>query len=310
MILQTLIFNVIPLYGLILLGFVIGKTTDLDVKPIATLMLYALLPVVMFGATATMEFTADYFFPPFIIGTISIIASTSAYLVSRRVWGIDDKRHNLLGMLGVSSNATYFGVPIALALMGKEWLSVYMMMVLPLFVLDCTLGYYFAVRGESTIRESLVRVAKLPILYGAILGLLINAVGYNLPPLALEYWERFTGTMIILGMMIIGSGLAQMDRFRFDTSFFIGVVLLRYGLWPLLGLLWVFVDTAYLHVLPDSIHTLIILICACPLAANTVAYAVKINLHPALTSCMVLITTLLALAFIPLMMWMKTLIFN
>ena len=309
MIFETLILNVIPLYGLILLGFIIGKTTDLDVKPIATLMLYALLPVVMFGATATMAFTSDYFFPPIIIATISIIASTTGYLISRKIWGEHDKRHNLLGMLGVSSNATYFGVPIALALMGKEWLSVYMMMVLPLFVLDCTLGYYFAVRGESSIKDSLVRVAKLPILYGAVLGLLINALGFELTPLMLEYWERFTGTMIILGMMIIGSGLAAMDRFRFDTSFFVGVLLLRYILWPVLGLIWVFLDITYFHVLPDTIHGLVILITACPLAANTVAYAVKVNLHPALTSCMVLTTTFMALAFIPFMMWVKTILF-
>ena len=79
-------------------------------------MLYALLPVVMFGATGTMDFTAEYFLPPLIIASISIITSTTGYLISRKVWGEHDKRHNLLGMLGVSSNATYFGVPIALAL--------------------------------------------------------------------------------------------------------------------------------------------------------------------------------------------------
>lgn len=309
MILETLIANVIPLYALILLGFIIGKTTDLDVKPIATLMLYALLPVVMFGATATMEFNSEYFFPPFIIASISITTSTIAFLVSRRIWGADDKRHNLLGMLGVSSNATYFGVPIALAIMGKESLSVYMVMVLPLFIMDCTLGYYFAVRGESSIKDSLMRVIKLPIIYGALLGLTINAAGFELSPLMVEYWDRFTGTMIILGMMIIGSGLATMDRFRFDSSFFIGVILLRYLMWPVFGLLWVFVDLNYLHILLPTTHSLIILICACPLAANTVAYAVKLDLHPALTSSMVLITTLLALGFIPFMMWLQTIIF-
>ncbi len=309
MIFETLILNVIPLYGLILLGFIIGKTTDLDVKPIATLMLYALLPVVMFGATANMNFTADYFLPPIMIATISITASTSAYLISRKIWGADDKRHNLLGMLGVSSNATYFGVPIALALFGTDWLSVYIMMCLPLFVLDCTLGYYFAVRGELTMRDSLIRVAKLPILYGAILGVIYNVAGFELSGISYEYWERFTGTMIILGMMIIGSGLAQMDRVRFDGAFFVGVFLMRYIAWPVLGLLWMFVDLTYLKLLPDTIHTMLILICACPLAANTVAYAVRVNLHPALTSCMVLLTTLMALAFIPFMLWVKDVLF-
>lgn len=307
MVFSILIANVLPLYGLIVLGFVIGRTTQLDVAPIATLMLYAVLPIVMFGATGNMDFTAEYFLPPLIIASISIIASTTAYLVSARFW--PDDRHNLLGMLGVSSNATYFGVPIAIAIVGEEWLPVYMMMVLPLFILDCTLGYYFAVRGEFDVKDSLLRVVRLPIIYGAILGAVINGLGFELPTLFNEYWERFTGTMIILGMMMIGAGLSQMDRFRFDGTFFIGVAGLRYLMWPGLGLLWVFADTTFLQILSPEIHTLIILVCACPLAANTVAYAAKLNLYPALTSCMVLITTLLALGFIPFMLGLKELIF-
>ncbi len=304
---MTLIANVLPLYGLILLGFVVGRGMKLDVEPIAILMLYALLPVVMFGATGTMDFTAEYFLPPLIIASISIIASTSAYQISGLFW--PDKRHNLLGMLGVSSNATYFGLPIAIALFGNEWLSVMVMMVLPLFILDCTLGYYFAVRGDFSVRESLLRLARLPIIYGAALGLVVNLAGFELPQLFIDYWHRFTGTTIILGMMMIGAGLARMERFRFDWSFFGGVVLLRYILWPALGLAWVYLDFAHLHMLGPEIHGLIILVTACPLAANTVAYAAKLNLHPALTSCMVLITTLLALGFIPLMLMVKEVLF-
>lgn len=303
---EIFVYHILPLYGLIVLGYIVGRTQDLDVKPIATLMLYAVLPVVMFGATATMHFTVEYFLPPLIIASISIMASTFIYLVSGKIWGKDDKRHNLLGMLGVSSNATYFGIPIAMAIVGDEWLSVYMMMVLPLFILDCTLSYYFAVRGDFTVRESIERVAKLPIIYGAILGFIVSALGFELSDTLLEYWARFTGTMVILGMMMIGAALARVDRLRFDWSFFTGVAALRYLIWPVLGVGWVLIDLHILHMLPTTIHTLIILICACPLAANNVAYAAKLDLHPALTAMMVMITTLIASAFIPLMMWVQS----
>ncbi len=306
---ELLIINVAPLYGLILLGFVVGKYADLDVNPVATIMLYAILPIVMFGATATMEFTYDYMLAPLIIASISLIASTSTYLVSKKIWGENDKRHNLLGMLGVSSNATYFGIPIALAFAGQEWIGVYIMMVMPLFIMDCTLGYYLASRGDCTVRGALIRVAKLPIIYGAISGLIFNTVNIEMPVLFIEYWERFTGTTIILGMMIIGAGLSKMDKFRFDPTFFAGVIIQRYILWPGLAMLWVLVDILYLHMLSDTVHGLLVLVGACPLAANTVAYATKLNLHPALTACMVLITTVIALAFIPLMMSIKDILF-
>lgn len=305
MIFEILINNVFPLYGLILLGFIMGKYMNLDVGPIATIMLYAILPFVMFGAAGTMKFTSDFIVPPLIIASISIIASTTTYFAAGAVWGKEDKRKNLLGLLGVSSNATYFGVPIAIAMTGQEWLGLYMMMVLPLFILDCTLSYYFGARGDFNIRDSLIRVAKLPIIYGAFAGFAFNLSGLEFNTLMFDYWERFTGTMIILGMMMIGAALAKMDKFRFDWNFFAGVVAARYLLWPALGLFWVFVDIQYMHLMNETLHSFILLICACPLAANTVAYATKLNLFPALTACMVLTTTFLAFAFIPLIMWLQ-----
>jgi predicted permease len=308
MIFDLLLNTVFPLYGLIALGFITGHTLKLDVEPLAILMLYVVVPIVMFGATATMDFTPQFIVPPLIIASISIVASVSAYTVAGLVWGKEDKRQNLLGFLGTGANATYFGVPIAVAIAGPEWLDVYMLMVLPLFLMDCTLSYYFALRGDFSMKDSLHRVARLPIIYGAIGGMAVNAVGFEMPDILMEYWDRFTGTMIILGMMMIGAALARMERFRFDINFFAGLCVMRYLLWPALGLAWVVFDITVMHMLAPEIHTFIILIASCPLAANTVAYASKLNLHPALTACMVLTTTILALAFIPLAMWVKDMV--
>lgn len=308
MVFDVLILNVLPLYGLILLGFIVGRGVQLDVQPIATIMLYAVLPIVMFGATWNMEFNSTYLLPPLIIASISIVASTTAYLITAKLWG--DKRHNLLGLMGTGGNATYFGIPIALALFGPDWLGVFILMVIPLFVVECTLGYYFAVRGNCTIKGSLERVAKLPIIHGAILGVIVNITGFEMPELFHDYWMRFTNTTIILGMMMIGAALARMEGFRFDWSFFGGVAALRFLLWPLLGFLWVSLDIFYLQTLPPIVHSMVILICACPLAANNVAYAARLDLHPALAAAMVLVTTLAALITIPFMLSLSNMLFG
>ena len=256
MIFDILINNILPLYGLIFLGYIVAKCTELDVKPIATLMLYAILPIVMFGATATMAFSIEYIIPPLLIASISILASVLAYYGAGYVWGMQDTRRNVLALMSVSSNATYFGVPIALALAGKNSLGIYMMMVLPLFILDCTLAYYYGTRGQFTIKESLRKVAKLPIIYSALAGILVNSFGIELPQLMLDYWERFTGTIIILGMMMIGVALAQMDKLRFDKHFFGAVVIVRYIIWPLLGIACVLLDRHFLQMLSVTVHTL------------------------------------------------------
>lgn len=299
--------NVFPLYGIILIGFLIGRFAKLEVEPVATLMIYGLIPVVMFGATATMQLSSKYLMPPLIIGALSVIASTTGYQIARRVWP-RDSRANLLGMIGVGSNAAYFGIPVALALVGKEWLGVYMMMLLPLFILDATLAFYFAARGQFHAKESLRRVARLPIVYGACAGLITSLSGFSLSPILVSYWERFTGAVITVGMMMIGASLARMERTRFDPSFFVAAAILRYILWPALGMSVIALDLFWLQIFPAPIHTMIFLICICPIAANNVAFAAKLNLHPVLTATTVLASSLLALVFMPFAFWIKSLL--
>lgn len=299
--------NVFPLYGIILIGFLIGRFAKLEVEPIATLMIYGLIPVVMFGATATMQVSSAYLVPPLIIAGIAIVASTIGYQVARRAWP-GDSRANLLGMISVGSNGAYFGIPVALALVGKEWLGVYLMMLLPLFILDATLAFYFAARGHFHARESLRRVVRLPIIYGASAGFATNLSGLVLSPILVSYWERFTGAVITVGMMMIGASLARMERTRFDASFFVATALMRYLLWPALALCVIAIDLHWLQFFPGAIHTMIFLICICPLAANNVAFAAKLNLHPVLTATAVLASSLLALVFMPFAFWVKSLL--
>jgi predicted permease len=308
MIFEILLANVLPLYGLIIIGFLIGRYAKLEVEPIATLMIYGLIPIVMFGATAKMELLKEHILPAFIIGAISLSASILAYYFAKRIWP-DDNRANLLAMLGVSSNATYFGIPIAIAMTDKSWLGVYMLMLIPLFILDASLGVFFAARGQFSVKQSLINVAKLPIIYGAISGLIYNMIGLTLAPLLVVYWERFTGSVIIVGMMLIGAGLAKIDKTAFDKTFFIAVAILRYLVWPALGLLFIALDVFIFKLFQETIYTFIVLICSCPLAANNVAYAAKFKLQPTLTATVVMISSLLAIGFIPLLFWVKSLVF-
>jgi predicted permease len=301
---QILIANVLPLYALIAIGLAIGRHAKADVKTVATIMIYAVVPFVMFGAVAGMKPSTEYIIPPLIIAFISATSATICYHVSKIFWKTGNYS-NLLGMISIGANATYFGIPIALAIGGQEWFGVYMMMVLPIFILDSTLSYYYGARGHFDMKQSLIRTAKLPIIYGALAGLVWSLSGLGpLPEVVHVYWERFTATTIVIGMLMIGTGLGQTERFRFDFSFFKGVIFSRYLLWPGLGMLSIFIEMNYFNIFPNVIRQFILLICSCPLAANNVAFAAKLELHPALTAMMVTITTIGALAFIPFTFWL------
>ena len=52
-ILSLLIANIIPLYILIVVGFIGGRFLDINLPSIATIAIYILAPIVNFGATSS-----------------------------------------------------------------------------------------------------------------------------------------------------------------------------------------------------------------------------------------------------------------
>ena len=299
----TLILNISPLYGIICVGFALERAFNVTTDAIATLMIYAVIPFVMCGAAATIDFKYEHIVPPLIISAISVISSSLAYISGKMIWGITDRRANLFALLGVSSNATYFGIPIVMSVFSKEWISIYMLMVFPLFLLDCTLSYYYGLRGSFSAKESVKNLSKMPVIYGALAGIILNAMNIELPHSLMNYRNHFSGTMVTLGALMIGISFSKMRKFSIDFSFVKSVFCLRYLLWPLLGIVFIYLDKSLFHCMDVQIYTLILLICSCPLAANTVAYSEKLDLYPKLTAFLVISTTVLAIFFIPFLLW-------
>lgn len=299
---SLLFLNVLPLYAIIAFGFVMGRYFCADTKTLANILLYGLVPVVMFGSAVNMELEADYIFPPLMIGSLCVVVSMITYMLGKRL-RLGDHKANSLGMMAVSCNATYFGIPIALVLGGVEWFGLFMIMVLPLFIADALLCPYYCARSQYNVKDSIVRVFRLPIIYGALGGVLYNIAGGSVTPIMEKYWEWFTGAVVVFGMMIIGVALGRIGKFKFDWSAFGVAVFSRYILWPGLGLLYIVADILWWGMFEPHIHRFILLICSCPIAANSVAYATKFHLNTEMTATMVALTTVLALLFIPGIFW-------
>ena len=74
----------------------------------------------------------------------------------------------------------------------------------------------------------------------------------------------------------------------------------KFIIWPILIAGIVFLDTSLLHIFSAEVHKVLILMSIVPLAANTVAIATELRTHPEKASVAVLLSTVFALFFIPL----------
>jgi len=296
-IITLLLSNIVPLYILIALGFISGRYLNVNLPSMATLVIYIVGPFVTFGSIARMEMRMDYFYLPLLAMTISILCGLLFYSAARFFWR--NNMANLIGQASTSGNTGYFGLPIILALFGPEWAGVYLFMNVGLIIGDFGLGYYLGARGHANIKGALIKMTKLPLLHGAVLGLVWNLSGFGFSNIANTYLNYAYGTWTIIGMMLIGVALSKQLKLEVDWRLIKWMFSAKFIMWPALMAIAIAFDMLFFHALQTEIHQMMMIFATVPLAANLTAFSATLNLHPEKTAVAVLISTLLAFVTVP-----------
>lgn len=290
--------NIVPLYGLIALGYIAGRYFNIDRQSLAGLAIKILLPLLVFGSLATMKLEPQYIALPLIYCSFSMTTLVIFFWIGKRIYG--DGRANLLGLCCSMGNGGYFGLPIVFAMFPQELVSIYILMMVGAGLIDINVSYYMASRGNFSVRESLIRVVKLPSLYGAIAGIAYNLSGLDLSETYLTYNDYFKGSYIVIGMMIIGGALSKVEKLVISPQF-LGLTFLGKSIvLPALALGYIWLDHIYFQSFTTEIYKILYIMAIVPTAANVAAFAVEVNLRPEKAATTILIGTLYALILVPL----------
>lgn len=285
------------MYLIIFLGFIAGKYLKANKETIASILIYIIAPVIVFHGVVTTKISLNILSLPIVFFSVCSFVCLVYYQLAKRIWS--DETKNILAFAAGSGNTGYFGLPVAVAIFGEGVIGLVALIILAFILYENTLGFFITARGHHTFRESLIKIAKLPPVYAFILGLIINTKGIPLGPAYFNTVTYFRGAYTILGMMLIGLGLAYVKKFEFDIRFVITIFTAKFIFWPLIIFFLIYLDSQLFNLYDPSIHKVMMLISVVPIAANTVAYATILRAHPEKASVAVLLTTLFALFYIP-----------
>lgn len=290
--------TLLPLSLLILLGWVLGRMQDIDLKSIATMLVYGISPIVAFGATAQMQFQGAYTLLPLMTFILASANGFFSFALGRRFLKKKDMGY-LLPLAAGSGNNGYFGLPLAMALFAPEQVGIYFLLQLGVTLFEATVGYYYVGRGHLSVKEALRRVRNMPVLYAIAAGLVFSALRFTLDPGVLKLWDITRGCYVGLGMMIIGIALAKYRKLSWDVDFIALAMNGKYLVWLLLGLGFIWTDTHILHLYDAPIHAMVLILAITPCAANTAAFAAQHDFKPQLAATIVFLTTILSFAALP-----------
>ncbi|MFT6262106.1 MAG: putative permease [Bermanella sp.] len=283
------------LVSLALFGFFIGRVKNLDSKDISSLLVYFISPVVIFISVFDAPIENDYIY--FLISSLAIctVASFLALLLGKLIW--QDGTAYLFAFAGGTGNTGYFGLPIAIALFGAEGAAIAVFIIIGVNLYEFTIGYFLASRGRGTVKESLLKVAKIPTLYVFILALVLRWFEIELNESLVSSMSGFKGAYSILGMLIIGITLSKVKSIEIDMKYISFSLLWKFCIWPIIGVIIVYTLPFNLTYIEKAI---ILLMCSVPMAGNVVIISNDLGVHPEKAATAVMASTLLALLSVPI----------
>jgi len=299
---RSLVIRLIPLYFIVATGFFAGRKLKIDRDSVAKLVIYVISPIVVFSNVSQIDLKTEYLAVPVAFALICSLIAVGFLALARafgKTIGAPGSVGNLLAFSAGDANTGYFGVPIALILFGPNSIGIYLLFNLGFILYENTVGFYILARGTATVREALRRLVKLPPLYAFAGAIIANRLGLKIEGVAADFSGYFRGAYSVLGVMLIGLGVAEVRTLKFDWRFTLSTFVAKFAVWPAIIGAFIVLDRAHFGIYDERTHQMMLLISACPLAANTVAFATLLKTEPEKAGVAVLLSTVFALFYIP-----------
>lgn len=293
---ESLVLKLLPLYLLILLGVAAAKI-KISRDSIAKLLLYLISPGLCLLGSVKLPATTNFIFMPLTVFCLCSLIAMLVYNAARILKS--DLNHGLQALLISTGNTGYFGLPVVAAVFGEKALVYAVVANLGVVIFEMTLGYYLVACSVSGKKVAMKRILRLPAIYCILAGLLLRECGYADAALIAELFNYCKYTYSLLGMMLIGMGLASLKiNFKLLRQI-CTVIAVRFCLWPLTVLLLIYADSLTFRLFSGIPAQILFVFSIVPVAANTIVIASDLKAEPEFASSVVFASTLAAVFLIP-----------
>ncbi|MDX9814721.1 MAG: AEC family transporter [Sulfurimonadaceae bacterium] len=285
---------VIGIYVFIAIGFIAKKSfrDKIDEKTITILNVYFLQVFLTFWGLLSHPIDIDILVAPSIYLLIVVVVLLLSGFIAKKIF-YEQKSYSIATVSAIITNTGNLGIPINIAIFGEASIPYTTMINLANVFIVHTIGVYYYSRGEFSTKESLKNIAKIPILYAAIVALTLSAIGFNLPHELLELLKMGAYASIVMQLVLFGLYLHGIKAYELDIKLNLWVNGVKFLAIPLISFL-----TLSLFSIDSYIKGIIFMELLMPLAIANVNIASLFECKPRELTTLVFITSLLFLVVV------------
>lgn len=285
---------VICVYVFILLGFLAKKMLkeELQEKSLVILSIYFLQPMLSFWGLSTKKIDISLLQAPLFYALISLACIIMSFFLAK-IFFQDAKERSIVTISSAIGNTGNLGIPIGIALFGEDSIVYTSLINVANIFIVYTVGVYFYSRGSFEIKDSLKNIFKLPLIWFALLALLLNFNGIKLHPAIFNALQMGAYAAMVLQLLIFGMYLYSVQLRSINKKLLLHVSSIKFIFIPLIALF--FLNNMLID---DYVLYIILLELLVPLAVTNVNLSSLYDCKPIDVTTLVFLTSLLFIPYI------------
>lgn len=213
---QTL-FSLLGIYLFIAVGFGAkwAFKEKIDDRTITLLSVYFLQIFLTFWGLLKRPIDTELLLAPSLYLAITLLSLLLMIPLSRVLFS-DTKERSIATVAALIGNTGNLGIPLGIALFGETSVPYLTLINLVNVFVVYTVGVFYYSRGEFSIRDSLLNILKLPVLWAAMVAIALNLDGYH-PGEAIDKtlmmgaYASMTMQLVLFGIYLYGIKLGEIN---------------------------------------------------------------------------------------------------
>lgn len=279
---------VLPAFLIFLSGFLVQKKFQVSIRSISVISLYIMLPALTFHTFFTIKLNVQILYAA-AVSILLMIALMAITRVVSRMLRYDAVGESSMMLVTVFMNSGNYGAPIVLFAFGRPGFEFAVLIMVFHLILMSIFGVYLASRGKQSASTSFKNILKMPSVYAMVLGLLFQALHFQMPDSFLQAFDLVGQASVPTVMILLGMQLAELTLKDFDWKAIWLGTFIRLILSPLLT--WAI---CLLFPLQPLLQTVLILTAAMPSAVTVLMYAIEFDAKPQFVSSTTFVSTVVS----------------
>ena len=291
---SSIIFSILGIYIFIVLGFIAKKTfkEQIDDKTITLINVYFLQVFLTFWGLLVRPINITLLYAPSIYFGIVISTLIFTALLAHKFFK-DKKDYSIAMVAAVIGNTGNLGIPLGIAIFGEESIPYTTVINLVNVFIVYTIGVYYYSRGTFDVKTSLKNIIKLPILWAAMLAIILSANSYQpsdaiMKTLMMGAYASMTMQLFLFGIYLYGTKIKEISK-----KLVIWVMGFKFIVLPSIA----FTVLSFMD-LEQMIKGIIFIELLMPLAVANVNFASLYECKPRLVTALVFISSFIFLGII------------